>query len=126
MCHGDKILQEYKRWGSLQRLKRKECLLAEMGYQVHLIDPIAIHIQQAKETAKNREFNLRATLWEMQDNSIKKIVLLTLFCTWTTLSPNQRGRPWQGPTRSLSGVEDWGALFAAGITRFASFRKNSQ
>lgn len=97
-------------------------LLAEMGYQVHLIDPIALHIQQAKETAKNSKFKLMnysigdARQLSQKDNSVDIVLLLGPLYHLT--KEEDRHKALQEAYRVL---KPGGTLFAAGITRFASF-----
>lgn len=96
--------------------------LAEMGYQVHLIDPIALHIQQAKKTAKNSKFKLAsysvgdARHLAQKDNSVDVVLLLGPLYHLT--KEEDRHKALQEAYRVL---KPGGILFAAGITRFASF-----
>ena len=97
-------------------------ILAEMGYQVHLIDPIALHIQQAKETAKNSKFKLAsysvgdARQLEQKDESVDVVLLLGPL--YHLIKEEDRHKALKESYRVM---KPGGALFAAGITRFASF-----
>ena len=96
-------------------------LLAEMGYKVHLIDPIALHIQQAKETAKNSKFKLASyTVGDArqldQDNAVDVVLLLGPL--YHLVREEDRQQALQEAYRVL---KPGGILFAAAITRFASF-----
>lgn len=97
-------------------------LLTEMGYQVHLIDPIALHIQQAKETAKNSKFELAsysvgdARQLEQKDDSVDVVLLLGPL--YHLIEEEDRHKALQEAYRVL---KPGGILFAAAITRFASF-----
>lgn len=97
-------------------------ILAEIGYEVHLIDPIALHIQQAKETAKNSKFKLAsytvgdARQLEQKDNSIDVVLLLGPL--YHLIKEEDRSKALQEAYRVL---KPSGTLFAAAITRFASF-----
>lgn len=96
--------------------------LAEMGYEVHLIDPIALHIEQAKQTAKNSQFQLAsytvgdARQLDQKDNSVDIVLLLGPL--YHLIKEEDRNKALQEAYRVL---KPGGALFAAAITRFASF-----
>lgn len=96
--------------------------LAEMGYLVHLIDPIALHIQQAKETEKNSQFKLAsysvgdARRLDQKDNSVDVVLLLGPL--YHLIKKEDRDQALQEAYRVL---KPEGTLFAAAITRFASF-----
>lgn len=97
-------------------------LLAEMGYEVHLIDPIALHIQQAKDTAKNKKFKLSsysvgdARHLEQKDNSVDAVLLLGPL--YHLIKEEDRYKALKEAYRVL---KPGGILFSAAITRFASF-----
>lgn len=97
-------------------------LLTETGYQVHLIDSITLHIQQAKETAKNSDFKLLsysvgdARLLDQKDNSVDVVLLLGPL--YHPIKEESRHKALKGVYRLL---KSGGTLFAAGITYFASF-----
>lgn len=97
-------------------------LLAEMGYEVHLIDPIALHIQQAKDTAKKSKLRLAsysvgdARQLEQKDNSVDVVLLLGPL--YHLIKEEDRYKALQEAYRVL---KPGGTLFAAAITRFASF-----
>lgn len=97
-------------------------LLAEIGYQVHLIDPIALHIQQAKETAKNGGFELASysvgDARQLDQKDCSADVVLLLGPLYHLIKEEDRDKALQEAYRVL---KPGGALFAAGITRFASF-----
>jgi ubiquinone/menaquinone biosynthesis C-methylase UbiE len=96
--------------------------LAEMGYKVHLIDPIALHIQQAKETATNNKLKLAsysvgdARQLDQKNNSIDVVLLFGPL--YHLIKKEDRHKALQEAYRVL---KPGGILFAAGITRFASF-----
>lgn len=97
-------------------------LLAEMGYQVHLIDPIALHIKQAKETARNSKCKLAsynvgdARQLDKKDNSVDVVLLLGPL--YHLIKKEDRHKALQEAYRVL---KPGGILFAAAISRFASF-----
>jgi len=97
-------------------------LLAEMGHQVHLIDPIALHIQQAKETSKNSKFKLASysvgDARHLEQNNSSVDVVLLLGPLYYLTKEEDRHKALQEAYRVL---KPGGILFAAGITRFASF-----
>lgn len=96
--------------------------LTEMGYLVHLIDPIALHIQQAQEREKNSKFKLAsyavgdARQLEQKDNSVDVVLLLGPL--YHLIKEEDRHKALQEAYRVL---KPGGTLFAAAITRFASF-----
>jgi SAM-dependent methyltransferase len=85
--------------------------LAARGYEVHLVDPVARHISQAREAAASHPASLAsarvgdARALDREDASVDAVLLL-------------------GPLYHLPEKEDrlqsGGWLFAAGISRFAS------
>lgn len=96
--------------------------LAEMGYEVHLIDPIALHIQQAQDNDQNSKFKLAgysvgdARELEQKDNSADVVLLLGPL--YHLIKKEDRDQALKEAYRVL---KPGGILFAAAITRFASF-----
>lgn len=95
--------------------------LADMGYQVHLIDPVALHIKQAQEQAKNTGTHLAsyavgdARNIEQPSNSAD--VVLFFGPLYHLIEAADRLKALQEAYRVL---KPGGMLFAAGIARFAS------
>lgn len=96
--------------------------LAQKGYEVYLIDPILQHIEQAKAYAQKSGFHLaHATVGdarhlELGDQSID--VVLMLGPLYHLTDQKDRQKALQEAYRVL---KSGGVLFAAGISRFASF-----
>ncbi len=96
--------------------------LAEKGYEVHLIDPVALHIEQAKTRAKKSKIKLAsysigdARHLEWKDNSVDVVLLFGPL--YHLIKPKDREKALQEAHRVL---KPGGLLFAAGIARFASF-----
>ena len=101
---------------------RYACWLAKNGYEVHLIDPVPLHIQQAQAASNAQpEAPLAScTLGDARhlefDDEIADVVLL--------LGPLYHLTDAQDRNRSLSEayrvLKSGGYLFAVGISRFAS------
>lgn len=96
--------------------------LAEKGYEVHLIDPVALHIEQAKSQAKKGKTKLasysigEARNLEWKNNSVDVVLLFGPL--YHLIEPEDRDKALQEAYRVL---KPGGLLFAAGIARFASF-----
>lgn len=95
--------------------------LSERGYEVHLIDPVAVHIEQAKEYSKQHQLPLKsfsvgdARLIEREDCSSD--VVLFLGPLYHLIEASDRMKALQEAFRVL---KPGGMLFAAAISRFAS------
>ncbi|HEX4839093.1 MAG TPA: methyltransferase domain-containing protein [Rhabdochlamydiaceae bacterium] len=95
--------------------------LTDMGYRVHLIDPVALHIKQAQEQAKKTGIHLAsyavgdARNIEQPSNSAD--VVLFFGPLYHLIEEADRLKTLQEAYRVL---KPGGMLFAAGIARFAS------
>ena len=95
--------------------------LAKTGYEVHLIDPIALHIEQAKEHAKKTGMSLAsytvgdARNIEQPDNSAD--IVLFFGPLYHLIDEKDRLKALREAYRVL---KPGGMLFAVGIARFAS------
>jgi len=95
--------------------------LAEMGYEVHLIDPIPLHIKQAKERAKNEGRALKsyavgdARKIEWKDSSADAVLFFGPL--YHLIARQDRLAALSEAYRVL---KPGGLLFAAGIARAAS------
>jgi len=98
------------------------CWLAEMGYEVHLIDPVPFHVARAEQTSeKQPSFPIKsyrvgdARHLDFSDESAD--VILFLGPMYHLTEKKERIRALRETFRVLK--ED-GFLFVAGISRFAS------
>ncbi|MBS0629423.1 MAG: class I SAM-dependent methyltransferase [Verrucomicrobia bacterium] len=97
-------------------------VLSELGYEVHLIDPVPLHIMQAKEVEKTCKFKLAsssvgdARQLSQKDRSCDVVLLLGPL--YHLIKKEDRNKALQEAYRVL---KPGGILFAAGISRFASF-----
>jgi ubiquinone/menaquinone biosynthesis C-methylase UbiE len=96
--------------------------LAERGYEVHLVDPSPLHIQQAEESSREREAAHLASArvgdarkLELSDASANAVLLLGPLYHLT--EEDDRRRALDEARRVL---QPGGWLFAAAISRFAS------
>ncbi len=93
--------------------------LAELGYRVHLIDPVSRHVAQARSQQAEKPIasctvgDARALQWA--DRSIEVVLLLGPL--YHLINRAERLRALREAYRVLS---PGGYLFAAGISRFAS------
>lgn len=101
---------------------RYSCWLAKAGYEVHLIDPVPLHIQQA-QTASDAQpeaplasCNIGDARHLEFDDEMADIVLL-LGPLYHLVKPEDRNRSLMEAYRVL---KKGGHLFAVGISRFAS------
>jgi ubiquinone/menaquinone biosynthesis C-methylase UbiE len=96
-------------------------LAAERGYEVHLIDPVERHIQQARERSERAVRPIAscsigdARKLEWPDGSVDAI--LELGPLYHLVDPNDRR---QALRESLRVLKPGGVVFAAAICRFAS------
>ena len=96
--------------------------LAERGYQVHLIDGIPLHIEQAHETASQSVDHPLASIelgdarqLVFEDNSSDGVLLFG-----PLYHLNRRGERIQALREAYRVLRPGGLVMAAGITRFAS------
>jgi ubiquinone/menaquinone biosynthesis C-methylase UbiE len=93
--------------------------LAERGYEVHLVDPVPLHIEQAEQAgAKNRLASARvgdARTLDLPDASADAVLLLGPLYH---LTGDGERRTALGEAHRVLRPEGW--LFAAAISRFAS------
>jgi ubiquinone/menaquinone biosynthesis C-methylase UbiE len=97
------------------------CWLAKLGYQVHLIDPVPLHVEQAGRTAHEQGARLAgiqvgdARHLDHNDRTTDAVLLLGPLYHLT--EPADRRLALAEAVRVL---QPGGLLFAAGISRFAS------
>ena len=95
--------------------------LSERGYRVHLIDPLALHVEQARATSEGREPRLAgaevgdARALHLPDASIDAVLLLGPL--YHLPERNERLRAWREARRVC---RPGGLIAAAAISRFAS------
>lgn len=96
--------------------------LAERGYEVHLVDPVPLHVKQAHDTSRSRETGQLASIREgdarkldFEEASADAVLLLGPLYHLT--EGDERRAALQEARRVL---RPGGWLFAAGISRFAS------
>jgi len=96
--------------------------LAKQGYEIHLIDPVPLHIQQAKKEESKQNHPLAdirlgdARKIEKPDNSADAV----LFFGPLYHLPKREDR-LQALREACRTLKKGGLLFAVGISRFASF-----
>jgi ubiquinone/menaquinone biosynthesis C-methylase UbiE len=101
---------------------RYSCWLAKEGYEVHLVDPVPVHIEQAKEASNQQPKTPIAscTIGDARQlefaNEVADAVLL-LGPLYHLVELQERKRCLMETNRVL---KRGGHLFAAGISRFAS------
>jgi ubiquinone/menaquinone biosynthesis C-methylase UbiE len=98
------------------------CLLARQGYQVHLLDPIALHVEQAREAARRQPDHPLASAvvgdarqLDHADGSADAVLLLGPLYHLTDRA--DRLLAWREACRVL---RPGGVVLAAAISRFAS------
>ena len=101
---------------------RYSCWLAKEGYEVHLVDPVPVHIKQAKEASNNQAESPVASFkvgdarkLEFDDKMADAVLLLGPL--YHLVEPQDRTRSLKEAYRVLKAG---GHLFAVGISRFAS------
>lgn len=101
---------------------RYSCWLAEKGYKVHLVDPVPLHVEQAKEASqKQAECPIAscsigdARHLEFIDQAVGAVMLMGPL--YHLISVEDRHRALMEAYRVL---KTGGHLFAVGISRFAS------
>jgi SAM-dependent methyltransferase len=98
------------------------CWLAKKGYEVHLIDPIPLHVEQAKQTSKQQPDHPLANATtgdarhlEHPDNSTDVVLLFGPLYHLT-----DRGDRQQVLREAQRVLRSDGIIMAVGISRFAS------
>jgi ubiquinone/menaquinone biosynthesis C-methylase UbiE len=98
------------------------CWLAELAYEVHLIDAVPLHVEMAKEASQARPEHPIASIsvgdargLDRRDASVDAVVMLGPLYHFT--DPSDRLAALSEARRVL---RDGGLLFAAAISRFAS------
>jgi ubiquinone/menaquinone biosynthesis C-methylase UbiE len=101
---------------------RYSCWLAEEGYEVHLVDPVPRHVEQAKEASRAQPNRPIASCTigdarelEFEDGTADVVLLLGPL--YHLIEAQDRNRALAEAYRTL---KSGGYLFAAGISRFAS------
>jgi len=96
--------------------------LADLGYEVHLVDPVALHVEQARATSNARARRLAsaqvadARSLPFADRSADAVLLLGPLYHLTELEDRLRALG-----EALRVLRPGGFVFAAAISRFASF-----
>jgi ubiquinone/menaquinone biosynthesis C-methylase UbiE len=97
------------------------CWLAKLGHKVHLVDPVPLHVEQAKAAAASRRRMLAsAALGDARKlNFAERFadVVLLLGPLYHLVHPRDRATALAEACRTL---KPGGLLFAAAISRFAS------
>ena len=98
------------------------CWLAKMGYEVHLVDPVDLHIEQAKETSNQQPEHPITTISigdarALRFSSLSADAVLLLGPLYHLIDKNERLLALKEAHRVL---RDGGFIVAAGISRFAS------
>lgn len=101
---------------------RYACWLAKEGYEVHLVDPVPLHIKQAKQASKAQSETPIASCavgdarqLEFDDATADAVLLLGPL--YHLVEAQDRHRTLKEAYRTL---KTGGLLFAVGISRFAS------
>ena len=96
--------------------------LAERGYDVHLVDPVPLHVEQAEEASRSRADGRLASArvgdarrLEFADEAADAVLLLGPLYHLT-----ERGDRLAALTEARRALKPGGLVFAAGISRFAS------
>jgi ubiquinone/menaquinone biosynthesis C-methylase UbiE len=96
--------------------------LSEQGYQVHLIDPVPRHIEQAEKTARKFKSNSLASVklgearqLDHEDNSVDGVLLFGPLYHLT-----DRKERLHALSEARRVLQPGGVIMAAAITRFAS------
>ena len=98
------------------------CWLAKAGYEVHLVDPVDLHIQQAKEASDQQpEYPIASVSLgdarELRFSSMSADVVLLLGPLYHLIDKKERLLALREAYRVL---RNGGVMIAAGISRFAS------
>ncbi len=97
--------------------------LAKTGYEVHLVDPVDLHIEQAKEASNLQPEHPIASISlgdarELRFSSASADAVLLLGPLYHLIDKNERLLALREASRVL---RNGGVIVAAGISRFASF-----
>ena len=98
------------------------CWLAKTGYEVHLVDPVDLHIEQAKEASNQQPEHPIASISlgdarELRFSSASADAVLLLGPLYPLIEKSERLLALKEASRV---VRKGGVLVAAGISRFAS------
>jgi len=98
------------------------CWLAKVGYEVHLVDPVDLHIEQAKEASDRQPKHPIASISlgdarELRFSSMSADAVLLLGPLYHLIDKTDRLLALRETHRVLRSS---GVVFAAGISRFAS------
>jgi len=96
--------------------------LAEQGYEVHLVDPVPLHVRQADESSRSRKTGRLASArvgdarrLDVADEAADAVLLLGPLYHLT-----ERGDRLAALAEARRVLRPGGLVFAAGISRFAS------
>ena len=98
------------------------CWLAKAGYEVHLVDPVDLHIEQAKDASNQQPDHPIASISlgdarDLRFSSMSADAVLLLGPLYHLIDKNERLLALQEAHRVL---RKGGVMVAAGISRFAS------
>ena len=98
------------------------CWLAKMGYEVHLVDPVDLHVEQAKEASGQQPEHPIASVSlgdarSLRFSSMSADVVLLLGPLYHLIEKSERLLALSEAYRVL---RNGGVMIAAGISRFAS------
>ncbi len=98
------------------------CWLAKAGYEAHLVDPVNLHIEQAKETSDQQPEHPIASISlgdarELRFSSASADAVLLLGPLYHLIDKSERLLALREASRVL---RNGGVIVAAGISRFAS------
>ena len=98
------------------------CWLAKAGYEVHLVDPVDLHIEQAKEASNQQSEHPIASVSlgdarELRFSSMSADAVLLLGPLYHLIDKSERLLALREVYRVL---REGGVMLAAGISRFAS------
>ena len=98
------------------------CWLAKAGYEVHLVDPVDLHVEQAKEASNQQPEHPIASISlgdarELRFSSASADAVLLLGPLYHLIDKSERLLALREAYRV---VRDGGVMVAAGISRFAS------
>ena len=98
------------------------CWLAKSGYEVHLVDPVDLHVEQAREASNQQPKHQIASVSlgdarELRFSSMSADAILSLGPLYHLIDKTERMLALHEASRVL---RNGGILFAAGLSRFAS------
>jgi len=97
------------------------CWLAELGYEVHLVDPVPLHIEQANEASKKAKNPISSiTLGDARKIDFKDHFADVVLLMGPLYHLQKKEDRQKALTESYRVLKNKGHLFAAGISRFAS------